>query len=94
MKNGILILSLFLGAACSSSPKKTISKSESVNSSKPVKGLDAELSTYPYPFPVKNFIFKSQEQDLKMAYMDIPAGRPSDKVIVLAAWKKFFRRLF
>ncbi|KHD87195.1 MAG: alpha/beta hydrolase [Bdellovibrio sp. ArHS] len=54
-----------------------------------VKGFDAELSGYQYPFHVQYHSLKSQGQDLKMAYMDIPAGKPSEKVIVLLHGKNF-----
>ncbi|WP_415061375.1 alpha/beta fold hydrolase [Bdellovibrio sp.] len=76
---------LFLGCAS----KTTTALAPSSPAQKESKGLDAELSTYTYPFPVKFFSLRSQEQDLKMAYMDIPAGRPSDKVIVLLHGKNF-----
>ncbi|MEN0059480.1 MAG: alpha/beta hydrolase [Bdellovibrio sp.] len=76
--------------SCASSLKGTSSQ---VNTSSSTKtkgaGLDAELTTYSYPFEVKFFSFTSQKQNLKMAYMDIPAGRPSKKVIVLLHGKNF-----
>ncbi|HEY1079225.1 MAG TPA: alpha/beta hydrolase [Bdellovibrio sp.] len=82
-----LSLSLLLCACASTDSKKT---NTSTNAKKTIAvGLDAELTTYKYPFEVKYFDFKSQEQNLKMAYMDIPAGKPSDKVIVLLHGKNF-----
>ncbi|WP_374029739.1 alpha/beta fold hydrolase [Bdellovibrio bacteriovorus] len=78
-----LLASAFLLSACATTP--STKKTEATA----MKGFDAELTQYQYPFPVKYFAFKSQEQDLKMAYMDIPAGRPSDKVIVLLHGKNF-----
>ncbi len=53
------------------------------------KGFDAELTQYKYPFDVKFFKIKTQSQDLKMAYMDIASGKPSDKVVVLLHGKNF-----
>ncbi|WII71378.1 alpha/beta hydrolase [Bdellovibrio sp. 22V] len=78
-----LLASAFLLSACATTP--STKKTEAAA----MKGFDAELTQYQYPFPVKYFAFKSQEQDLKMAYIDIPAGRPSDKVIVLLHGKNF-----
>ena len=84
----VLSLSLFLGACASSDSKKTAGAPAGAKDGAPT-GFDAELSTYKYPFEVKFFEFKSQEQNLKMAYMDIPAGKPSGKVIVLLHGKNF-----
>ncbi|NUN05210.1 MAG: alpha/beta hydrolase [Bdellovibrio sp.] len=82
-----LSLSLILCACASSDSNKS---APSINAKKGiVTGFDAELSAYKYPFEVKYFDFKSQDQNLKMAYMDIPAGKPSDKVIVLLHGKNF-----
>lgn len=82
-----LSFSLLLCACASTDSKKS---NTSANAKKTiVAGLDAELTTYKYPFEVKYFDLKSQEQNLKMAYMDIPAGKPSDKVIVLLHGKNF-----
>ena len=53
------------------------------------KGLsfDKELNGFNYPFPVKNFNFSSQNQKLKMAYMDI--GKKNNPVIILLHGKNF-----
>lgn len=58
-------------------------------SSKKPQGFDAELSQYNYPYPVKTFNFKSQQQDLKMAYMDIPGKGTEKEVFVLLHGKNF-----
>lgn len=86
MKLLLTLLSGFLIAACASKPPKP---SEISGKESALVGLDAELTTYQYPFAVKSFAFKSQAQDLQMAYMDIPAGKPSNKVIVLLHGKNF-----
>lgn len=39
--------------------------------SEKLQWLDIELSNYDYPFPVKTLNLKIQQQDLKMAYMDV-----------------------
>ncbi|MDD0854016.1 alpha/beta hydrolase [Halobacteriovorax sp. GB3] len=48
---------------------------------------DKELTGYQYPFKVDFFNFQSQNQDLKMAYMDL--NSTSDKAIVLLHGKNF-----
>ncbi|KYG61388.1 alpha/beta hydrolase [Bdellovibrio bacteriovorus] len=88
MKKHLLILTLAL-TACATTPKEEFKKASAENKVGSKVGFDAELTQYQYPFPVKFFNFRSQEQDLKMAYMDIPAGRPSAKVIVMLHGKNF-----
>lgn len=51
--------------------------------------LDIMLTNYSYPFEVNNFQFKSQNQDLTMAYMDIKPVKSNGKVIVLLHGKNF-----
>ncbi|WP_413559059.1 alpha/beta fold hydrolase [Bdellovibrio sp. HCB209] len=80
----ILLLSLLVLSACASQPKKT----EPVEA-KPMKGFDAELTQFNYPFPVSFYSFRAQNQDLKMAYMDVSPDKGSDKVIVLFHGKNF-----
>lgn len=54
------------------------------------ESFDAELSALPYPQPVRFLEFKSQGQDLKMAYMDYaPQVRGKKKVVVLLHGKNF-----
>lgn len=69
-----------------------VSAVASVNSSQNKKALafDAELSGFEYPFKVHTFEFSSQQQIVKMRYMDV--GRNSDKnqkVAVLLHGKNF-----
>jgi pimeloyl-ACP methyl ester carboxylesterase len=51
--------------------------------------LDMELSNYQYPFPVETLALTIQEQDLKMAYMDIKPNNYNGKNIVLIHGKNF-----
>jgi pimeloyl-ACP methyl ester carboxylesterase len=53
----------------------------------PVK-YNKELDGFPYPFEVHTFKFNSQNQDLKMRYMDI-GEKDAQKVIVLLHGKNF-----
>ncbi|WP_419868219.1 alpha/beta fold hydrolase [Chryseobacterium sp. CT-SW4] len=54
-----------------------------------VKPLDATLSNYEYPYEVHFLDFKSQHQDLKMAYMDVKPKKPNGKAIMLLHGKNF-----
>jgi pimeloyl-ACP methyl ester carboxylesterase len=51
--------------------------------------LDIELSNYEYPYPVATLNLKIQEQDLKMAYMDVKPKNYNGKNIVLFHGKNF-----
>src|SRR5690554_1834796 len=51
--------------------------------------LDIELSNYQYPYAVSILELKIQEQDLKMAYMDITPKNYNGKNIVLFHGKNF-----
>lgn len=51
--------------------------------------LDIMLTNYQYPYDVHFLNFKSQNQDLKMAYMDIQPGKPNGKTVVLLHGKNF-----
>jgi len=54
-----------------------------------VKPLDAELTNYQYPYEVYFYNFKSQNNDLKMAYMDVKPKAANGKTIVLLHGKNF-----
>ncbi|WP_374463889.1 alpha/beta fold hydrolase [Chryseobacterium sp.] len=54
-----------------------------------VRPLDAMLSDYQYPYEVHFLNFKSQGEDLKMAYMDVQPQKPNGKVIMLLHGKNF-----
>ena len=50
---------------------------------------DAELTQAKYPFPVHFKTLNAQEQQLKMAYMDVQPQKPNGKTIVLLHGKYF-----
>ncbi|SHF37924.1 alpha/beta fold hydrolase [Chryseobacterium vrystaatense] len=54
-----------------------------------VKPLDAVLSEYQYPYEVHYLNFKSQNNDLKMAYMDVQPKKSNGKTIMLLHGKNF-----
>jgi len=51
--------------------------------------FDAELTAYGYPFPVRFQELRTQNQTLKMAYMDVPPDKPNGHVVVLLHGKNF-----
>ncbi|WP_312765213.1 alpha/beta hydrolase [Epilithonimonas sp.] len=51
--------------------------------------LDIMLTNYDYPYDVHFLNFKNQNQDLKMAYMDIQPEKPNGKTVVLLHGKNF-----
>ena len=51
--------------------------------------LDPELTNYAYPFPVRRFEFRSQNQQLQMTYMDVPSARPNGRTVLLLHGKNF-----
>ncbi|WP_415326470.1 alpha/beta fold hydrolase [Chryseobacterium sp. MMS23-Vi53] len=54
-----------------------------------VKPLDAELTNYKYPYEVHFLNFKSQNNNLKMAYMDVQPKKSNGKTIMLLHGKNF-----
>ncbi|WP_347358839.1 alpha/beta hydrolase [Bdellovibrio sp.] len=88
MKKPLFLLpTLMLLSACASQPSKTESPTHSEASTS--KGFDAVLSQYNYPFQVRYYNFKSQGQELKMAYMDIKPEKETKGIIVLLHGKNF-----
>lgn len=51
--------------------------------------LDIMLKNYNYPFDVHFINFNSQNQDMKMAYMDVHSAKPNGKTVVLFHGKNF-----
>jgi pimeloyl-ACP methyl ester carboxylesterase len=54
-----------------------------------LKVLDVNLGNYKYPFAVSYINLSSQQQSLKMAYMDVKPGKPNGKTVVLLHGKNF-----
>jgi len=54
-----------------------------------IKPLDAELSNYQYPYEVHFLDLKTQNQELKMAYMDVKPRNSNGKTILLLHGKNF-----
>ena len=58
-----------------------------VKNNSTLKSYDKNLANFKYPYQVSHFKFKSQNQNLKMAYMELNASSP--KVVVLLHGKNF-----
>jgi pimeloyl-ACP methyl ester carboxylesterase len=54
-----------------------------------LRNLDINLENYEYPFPVSYIDFESQDERLKMAFMDIKPVKPNGKSIMLLHGKNF-----
>lgn len=82
--NLIAIVLFFLFTGCAN---KVVEKTKILKS----VGFDAELTEFKYPHTVQFFNFKGQNQNLKMAYMDVPAKnfKANDKAYVLFHGKNF-----
>jgi pimeloyl-ACP methyl ester carboxylesterase len=50
---------------------------------------DPYLANFDYPEPLQRYEFRSQGEQLFMAYMDVPSPRPNGKTIVLMHGKNF-----
>ncbi|RKP57697.1 alpha/beta fold hydrolase [Pararobbsia silviterrae] len=84
-----LVASLLLGA-CQSAPVVSSNATPSGGDpAAPVYG--AELEGFAYPYPVAYFSFHSQQQDLRMAYMDVApaAGKANGRTAVLLHGKNY-----
>ena len=54
-----------------------------------IRKLDIDLSNYDYPYPVSYMTFNSQQQDLKMAYMDVKPTNYNGHNVMLLHGKNF-----
>jgi pimeloyl-ACP methyl ester carboxylesterase len=52
--------------------------------------LGIELQEFKYPYPVQFFSLTAQQQNLRMAYMDIKPETPNGKTVMLLHGKNFF----
>lgn len=57
--------------------------------SKTSVGFDAELTSFAYPYKVQIYQLESQNQKLKMAYMDVAAPKANGHTVVLLHGKNF-----
>jgi pimeloyl-ACP methyl ester carboxylesterase len=53
------------------------------------QGYDQALSGYAYPYEVKYLPLRVQEQDLRMAYMDVQPAKPNGETVLLLHGKNF-----
>jgi pimeloyl-ACP methyl ester carboxylesterase len=57
--------------------------------SDPGPAYGMRLEGFAYPWPVEQYRFRSQNQDLEMAYMDLKPARPNGRTAVLLHGKNF-----
>ena len=50
---------------------------------------DPEATSFEYPYDVQFFTFESQQQTLRMAYLDVKPAKPNGRVVVLLHGKNF-----
>lgn len=86
----ILLLSLTFG----SSAQKLDNVVKKINTlthkpKTPLKPVSPNLENVEYPFPVNFLDLNLQNQDLKMAYMDVPSKKPNGDVVLLMHGKNF-----
>ena len=55
----------------------------------PADAVDPEATNYTYPYPVKFFEVKSQNQALRMAYLDVAPAQPNGRSVVLLHGNNF-----
>jgi pimeloyl-ACP methyl ester carboxylesterase len=91
----VLIFSVLL-AACASNDSN-VSGANGLKAQTPAPAslyanaapLDLRLSSWPYPYPVKEFKTSLQGQSASMAYMDVPASGKQKGVVLLFHGKNF-----
>lgn len=76
MKNKLPFLSLFFAYLTAS----TVSSANNV--------YGEHLEGFKYPYPLQYFNFSSQQQNLKMGYMDVQPQKPNGKNSGGFAWQK------
>jgi pimeloyl-ACP methyl ester carboxylesterase len=54
-----------------------------------IKPVSANLENVEYPFPVNYMELVLQQENLKMAYMDLPSKKPNGEVVLLLHGKNF-----
>ncbi|MBO8209018.1 alpha/beta fold hydrolase [Acinetobacter nosocomialis] len=77
MKNKLPFLSLFFACLTAS----TVSSANNV--------YGEHLEGFKYPYPLQYFNFSSQQQNLKMGYMDVQPPKPNGQTVVVLHGKNF-----
>jgi pimeloyl-ACP methyl ester carboxylesterase len=87
----VLVLGLISSAlSCAHPPAPTAgSPAPTAGSASADPRFDAALTAYSYPFPVRFLELASQQQSVKMAYMDVAADQPNGHTVVLLHGKNF-----
>jgi pimeloyl-ACP methyl ester carboxylesterase len=84
IRAGSRVVVAFLGAATIAATPPTARATAAVD-----PRFDAELTGYAYPFPVRFYEFRAQNQALRMAYMDVASDEPNGHTVLLLHGKNF-----
>jgi pimeloyl-ACP methyl ester carboxylesterase len=82
-------LGLLIAVSCTQAPAPVAPVAAAAPAAAGDPRFDAELTAYPYPFPVQVFALTSQQQAVKMAYLDVAADKPNGHTVVLLHGKNF-----
>lgn len=84
---GIVLAGFAMAAAATAAATQTTPGAAASEARTPAYG--ARLEGFDYAWPVSMFRFKSQAQDLEMAYLDVAPDKPNGQVAVLLHGKNF-----
>ncbi len=85
-KYSALLFSLLM---CGAMPTQVLSAQSPSVAVQVTPAYDAELTQFAYPYPVKYFEARRQQQKLRMAYMDVHPAQTPRGVVVLMHGKNF-----
>jgi len=83
------MLGVMSGCRPELTPSASPAASEAPIAAAAANAIDPEATSYAYPYPVKFFSFESQRQQLRMAYLDVPARNPNGRSVTLLHGKNF-----
>ena len=86
------LLGCLLLPGCAAEPPRPTAPSAALTAEAkpaPAGAVDPEGTSYPYPYPVKLFELESQQQHLRMAYLDVAPQHANGRSVVLLHGKNF-----
>jgi pimeloyl-ACP methyl ester carboxylesterase len=87
----VLAAALALGLLTSLVPQGVSAEESTARPASEEPSYGPELEGFQYPYPVSHFKFRSQREDLQMAYMDVPANpqKANGRTMVLMHGKNY-----
>jgi pimeloyl-ACP methyl ester carboxylesterase len=79
----------WLFAACAAPPSELPPPASAAPAQIARDAVDPEATNFPYPYPVSFFELNSQNQHLRMAYLDVAPAQPNGRAVVLLHGKNF-----